>query len=181
MRLARKSIWIPCLLGALALAMLVFAWRFPKRATLAEFREAEAQRLESEALERTRAANAARDAILRPIHAAIERGDDSGWSGEYVVRKSLAESWTLVIGADSYAWLWSTDVWFDVGALPAFWPREMIRELGTFSVEGSVIHLRPNATPDAQMPHDFECRRDDSGRHVRVVGDWRWIDAYAKH
>ncbi len=187
MRFARKSIWIPCLLGAIALAMLVFAWRFPKSPTFAEMRAEEAQRRHeeeerghSEYLARIRAENAERDAILRPIHEAIERGADSTWGGEYYFHKSIGETLSLLIGADTYAWLEFTDIVIDNGPLPEFWPRGAIRERGTFSVEGSVIHLRPAGAADAKMPHELECRRDGSGRHVRVAGDSRWIDAFVE-
>jgi len=191
MRFSRRSLWIPCLLAALALVMLALAWRLPRSPTLAEHRAVEAQRLHSEALARVRAENARRDSILRPIQEELERGRESGWAGEYVFRRADSGGYGrfLLLGTTVYAWMSVSDVRV-VNSLepagspepePELWPEGTIEEHGRFSVEGDRIRLQPAGKVGESLPHELKWKRDEQGRHVRVVGDSRWLDASVDH
>lgn len=184
MRLARKSNWIPCLFGALAFVMFALAWRLPMSPTLAEHRAEETQRLHSEALARVRAENARRDSILRPIQVELERGRESGWTGEYVVRKAGpgGDGQFLLLGTTLYAWMSVSDIRVvnspELGGSPEpeLWPEAVIEEHGTFSVEGDRIRLHPAGKVGESLHHELEWKRDEQGRHVCAVGESPWLD-----
>jgi len=169
-RRRRTKLWIPCLLGALALAMLALVWRIQAGPTFAESRAEQAALVQSERLARIRAYNEERDSILLPIVAEIESGSGTEWSGDYYAKG--AEGVHLALGTHSYAWLSLCDVRF-VNAddlAPTLWPEEALEEHGTLLVEQHRIRLLTQGEAFEQAPHEIEYGRDSGGRIVTGVG-----------
>jgi hypothetical protein len=166
----RTRLWIPCLLGALALAMFALVWRIQSGPTRAETRASQAALVESERLARIRAYNSERDSILLPIVAEIESGAGTEWSGDYYAKG--AEGVHLALGMHSYAWLSSCDIRLAPSGdpTPAIWPEEALEEHGTLQVEQHRIRLLPQGEAFEQAPHEIEFGRDAGGRIVTGVG-----------